>query len=330
MFKKAALRLTLQYTIILFMAVFIFSISIYLYMNQTFGNNYVDHFNARDSDQTNSIDAQEVADAGLNKLQNGLLILDGGVLMIIPLLSYAMARRAMRPIREGYEQQEAFTDNASHELRTPLAIIQGELELALQKSRSPKEYAAAIRQSLTETQALIALTDHLLFLSRGDIHNAHQDFKTLPLRKVVESAMQGLNLALHKKQCIDVKIAPKTTVYGNLPLLKHALSNILSNAIKFTAADGRISVSGSSAGKKAELVIRDNGKGMSKQDQAHVFDRFWRAEHSRTTEGHGLGLPIVKQIIALHDGNIEINSTEQVGTTVIIHLPVGKQLLNKR
>lgn len=320
MFNKAALRLTLQYTLILVVVIFIFSFSIYTYMGRTFGVEYVDAYQIGHADLAQPSDVREVADAGLGRLKNGLILFDGGILVLIPFLSYVMALRALRPLRESYEQQEAFTDNASHELRTPLAVIQGELELALQRPRSAKEYKEAIELSLSQTRTLVSLSNQLLLLSRGDSYNVRNDFKQINLSKVIEATLHGLNLSNEQKKRISTSVPKEMNVYGSPALLQQAVGNILSNAIKFTSEADGITITATPAGEMIKLAIKDTGKGMTKQEITHAFDRFWRAEHSRSTEGHGLGLSIVKQIAKLHDGKVEINSSAS-GTTVSLYTP---------
>jgi signal transduction histidine kinase len=320
MFDRAALRLTLQYTLILVVVIFIFSFSIYTYMGRTFGVEYVDAYQMGHADLTQPSDVREVADAGLGRLKNGLILFDGGVLVLIPFLSYAMALRALRPLRESYEQQEAFTDNASHELRTPLAVIQGELELALQRPRSTKEYKEAIELSLAQTRTLVALSNQLLLLARGDGSNVRNDFKQLNLAEVIKATLYGLNLSSEQIKRIGVSIPQEILVYGSPALLQQAIGNVLSNAVKFTSEDDGITITATHTGETVKLAIKDTGKGMTKQEVARAFDRFWRAERSRSTEGHGLGLPIVKQIVRLHDGKVEISSSTS-GTIVYLYLP---------
>ncbi len=298
----------------------IFSTGIYLYMDKTFGGDYIDTYRAGHVSHAQSANATEVADAALDQLRIGLFICTGGLLVIVPLLSYAMARRTLRPLRESYDQQEAFTDNASHELRTPLSIVQGELELALQKPRSPAAYRDAIQQSLDQTRQLVFLTNQLLLLSRGDASNVRKSFASISLKKVIDATIQSAHASRQEKARLSVSVPPKIRVYGDPALLQQAFGNILSNARKFTSETDKISVTAQPIGSMIQVVIHNSGKGMSRQEVMHAFDRFWRAERSPSTTGHGLGLPIVQQIIKLHDGTVGITSSALSGTSVTIHL----------
>ena len=307
---------------ILYAVVVLFSISIIVYMNATFGNNFVDNYQVGHADTIQSQkDVREVADAGLNKLEQGIFIVDAGLLLVLPFVGYYLAGRSLKPVKESYELQEAFADNASHELRTPLSVLSGTLELVLQKNRTAKEYKVAIAESLIETRSLIELTNQLLLLSRGDEQSLRKNFKQLNVHTIFLEAITGLKPSAQDTKRIVNNIPPNLSMYGDEPLLIRATSNLISNALKYSTSQNKIFLSCQQTGKELRLEVSNEGKGMSRQETAQSIHRFWRAESARSAEGTGLGLSIADRIARLHNGKLEITSSPSSGTTVVLVLP---------
>jgi signal transduction histidine kinase len=321
MFKKVALRLALQNTLILYAVVVIFSVSIFAYMNTAFGNNFVDNYQVGHADTAQSQnDVREVADAGLNKLEQGIIIVDVGLLLLLPIVGYYLARRSLKPVKESYELQEAFTDNASHELRTPLSVLSGTLELVLRNNRTAKEYKAAISESLIETRSLIELTNQLLLLSRGDEQSLRKNFKKLNAHNLFLQAINGLNLSSQNAKRIIDNVSKNISIYGDEGLLTRAISNLISNSVKYSSSQDKIFLSCQRTGKVIRIEVRNEGKGMSKLESTRSVNRFWRADSARNNVGNGLGLSITERIARLHNGKLEINSSPSTGTIVTLVL----------
>ncbi len=328
MFNRATVSLTFKYSVAAIAMVWLLSLGVYFYMNKAFGGDYIRGLNVEN--QTGRADtverisgATEAADAGLNQLRNGLLIINGGLVIIVPVLSYFLARQTLRPLAESYESQQRFVDDASHELRTPLSIITGELELALSKNRDSKDYRQSISSSLDEVKRVSNLIQNLLYLARGNEALLRSEFKPVSIVSVLSNSKARLKPELTRKKIrISENIgSDKALVHGNQLLLEQLIRNIIDNSIKFSPDGSEITVAMSMTVQWLIIVVKDQGVGMTANEIDHAFDRFWRAETSRSTDGHGLGLAISDQIAKLHRGTIKVESSSKVGTTIKIILP---------
>lgn len=313
MFRRATLRLTISYSAIQLLLFGAFALGIYFFVTGTFDFDGVEQ---------NGGEAVNAAEQGFALLRTALLISTVVVVFVVPLSSWWMARAALLPIETSFERQRQFVDGASHELRTPLSVIQGELELALAAERRPDQYRAAMSSALEATASVIALTNDLLQLSRTNADEEMSGATTVDLgalfTRLAEDSAAGA-----EARGIDLGFVASAgvKVSGTPQLLARAVGNVIDNALKYSARGGRVTVDAGVVGAAVHLRVRDEGRGMSPQEVARAFDRFWRADAARTTAGHGLGLPLVRQIAEAHGGSVKLESSEGVGTVVTITLP---------
>lgn len=311
-FRRATLRLTLTYAAVQLGLFAIFALGIYFFVT---GNFDVDAVSKKG----------EEADPEVILLRNGLIIFYGCLMLVVPLSSWLMARAALRPIRESFERQRAFIDGAAHEMRTPLSIIQGELELALSRSRRAEEYREAIRTALGATVRLSNLSDQLLNLSRISKSELAAGFVAVDIDAVIDTVIHTAVLGSR-----DVTVEREGSrrqsdlVHGSQELLVRAIANVVDNAVKFSSPGGLVVVTCARDVPGVSIRVRDEGMGMSPTEVDRAFDRFWRADTARSTAGHGLGLALVQQIVAAHDGSVTIDSHPGAGTTVTVRLPVPR------
>lgn len=307
-FRRAIVRLTLTYTIVQLLLFGAFALGIYAFVTGTFD------FDVPELDGEAFIAS---AEQGFELLRNGLVVGFAALVVVLPVASYLMARSALAPVRRSYELQQRFVDGASHEFRSPLSVIQGELELALSRLRTPAQYRAAMTAALESTHGLTRLTDDLLLLTRGDADELKATFEPVSLNDLAHKVARNHDSAAR----ITVTESRAVSVDGSPELLFRALTNLVDNAAKFTAEPGSIDIIISATARIAHVQVADNGVGMTDAESAHAFDRFWRAQEARTTPGFGLGLPLVKQIISAHKGKVNITSAPESGTTVTLTLP---------
>jgi signal transduction histidine kinase len=219
-------------------------------------------------------------------------------------------------------QLRQFVSDASHELRTPLAVLRGETELLLSKQRTPTEYETATRVIDSELKKLSRIVESLFTLSMADAGQLRIASEPLYLEEVLEESC-GLasGLANQKNIQIERDIERDVLFHGDATFLRQLFLIFLDNAIKYSPAGRKITVSL----KKLDGVVirfRDEGIGISKEDQSRIFERFFRAAPSGETQSGGLGLSIAQAIVQAHHGTIQCDSSPGVGSTFTVALPM--------
>jgi signal transduction histidine kinase len=220
------------------------------------------------------------------------------------------ARRSLKPAAQAMERLEQFTQDASHELRTPLAALNSSLDLAVKT----KKYQEGIHSAKEDLSQIAGLTERLLELARLDALALQKE--STDVSHLVQDTLESMTaLAKENNVTIERKIAESIRVTVDSALLRQVLTNLVSNAIKFRKPEGgTITVTL----KKNLLSVADTGIGMTEEQQSHIFDRFYRADDSRTSNGFGLGLALVKRISDVHGWDVDVNSKKDVGTTFTI------------
>jgi signal transduction histidine kinase len=237
--------------------------------------------------------------------------------------SYLLARKTLEPIAEAMESQMRFTADASHELRTPLTAMQTEIEVALRDKNLTKEDARELLESnLEEVEKLRLLSDGLLRLAQNNgqklTHNTALVGESIELAvKHVSKIADAKNISISYDADSDIKAK------GDMGAIAEVIAILLDNAIKYSDSKTVILVSALAENNHVELRVKDQGMGIVKDDIEHIFDRFYRADTSRTKQdvgGYGLGLSIAKKIVDLHDGSIRVEKTSKKGTTFLVSL----------
>lgn len=257
-----------------------------------------------------------------------LLYVNLGILVIGGLGSYWLARRTLEPLEIALEAQTRFTSDASHELRTPLATMRAELEVTLRdKALHPAETRELLESNLEEVNKLIALSEMLLKLARLD-HDTLEK-KSLNLSSILQDVLAQMPDAAER---LDVTSRNKVMVYGNEPALSELMQILVQNALKYSPEASDITVKLVEHRMVVTGEITNKSKPLSKKQLEHLFDRFYRADASRTKgyeKGYGLGLAIAKRIIDIHNG--ELKASYQKGLfTITFSLPSVRNAQIKR
>ena len=230
-------------------------------------------------------------------------------------------------IETSFETQNNFISNASHELRTPLTAIIGEADVALSKIRSPEEYIETLKVILYEAEKLDAKTKALLFLAQTGFNGKVQKFDKVRIDQLLWDVKETIEKLTPKSRLhIDMELLPdnpvKLKVRGNEQLLHLALSNIISNACKYSG-NKVVNISIGASDDKIFIIVKDKGIGIPEEELRYIYDPFFRASNTKNYEGYGIGLPLTQNIIRMHNGEIQVTSILNQGTTVQIMLPIG-------
>jgi len=244
---------------------------------------------------------------------------------LVPLA--AAINEMLTRIDDAYREQIRFVSDASHELRTPIAVIQGYADLlsrwGTEDPDTMKESIAAIRQEAT---AMKEMVEQLLFLARGESDSMNVGWQVVNLSAICNEVLREIEMIDSDHQ-FSAEAEEPVLVEGDDGLLKQLMRILVDNSMKYTPANGKIGLKVEVKGDQALLIVQDEGNGIPEDAIPHIFDRFYRADESRTREtgGSGLGLPIAKWIAQRHNGSIEVMSREKIGTRMTVRMPLYKE-----
>ena len=230
-------------------------------------------------------------------------------------------------LQSSFKAQQRFIADASHELRTPLAVLRGETEVALGKTRTMEEYQQSLALIQDEAESLSRIVEDLFILARQPISTrAALHTERVSLNDAVKDCARAAQVLAIRKG-VRLKLEndlPPLALNGDGELIKRMILNLLDNAVKYTPAGGEISLALARENGNAEIVVRDTGMGIPETDQSRVFDRFFRVDKARARAmgGAGLGLSIAQWIVEAHGGEISLASTPGQGSTFTVVLPV--------
>ncbi len=228
----------------------------------------------------------------------------------------------LRNLENAFELQQSFVVNASHELRTPITTIVGEIEISLNKLRTPEEYQQVLRSILTDAERLNTTTTSLLELAQVDMNFTQLSVGPVAIDELiweindywVSKAGKGM-LAVNILHLPDD--AENLEITANKSLLTVAFNNIIANAFKFSD-NKRVNCDLYADDKIIKIIVIDAGVGIPPQELAKIFDSFYRGTNGKYFQGTGVGLYVTSKIISLFNGKIDVESTVGVGTSVVI------------
>lgn len=260
-----------------------------------------------------------ISNLKVDAMENGIHMHDKDLRGIETALNGLLER-----IRASYKQQSQFVSDASHELRTPIAVIQGYVNML---DRWGKEDTAILEESIeaikNEANHMQKLVEQLLFLARGDSNRQNLDMQVHELNSIMREVYEE-SLMIDEKHIYRFEESGTVQVYGDCDMLKQSARILIDNAAKYTKQGEEILIRVGAWNDGSPFYgVQDNGIGMSQEDVAHAFDRFYRADSVRNskTGGTGLGLSIAKWIVDKHQGYYDIVSREGLGTRFSVVLP---------
>ncbi|MGP1384860.1 MAG: sensor histidine kinase [Thainema sp.] len=223
-----------------------------------------------------------------------------------------------------FEHEKRFTADVSHELRTPLTTLKGRLQLALSQPRTAGVYEETLQAIEQEVDRLIRLSSDLLLLSRLEQHHQEVQLEPIDLSDLLAAISEQIQpLADLQHLQFSTQVVPNLQIQGSPDQLIRLFLNLLENAVKYTPAYGKVSLTTTDWGACIQIKVSDTGMGISQEHLPHLFERFYRVEksRSRTVGGSGLGLAIAQEIVHRHQGTITVQSQLARGTTFTITFP---------
>jgi heavy metal sensor kinase len=237
-------------------------------------------------------------------------------------------------IEAAFRRITEFTADASHELRTPIALIHTEAELALRRSRDEAEYRESLRNILVEAERTAKLLEKLLDLARADSGREALDIRPVDLLVTLrESAAKWRQVAVLRNLQFEEHLAVRRLpVMGDENALRRVIDILLDNALKYAASPGKVTLSAEEKDGHAAVSVEDTGVGIAPEDQARIFERFYRVDKARSRElgGAGLGLAIAQWIVLHHNGSISVKSEIGKGSLFRVEIPVAASAADER
>lgn len=337
MFQSTRLKLTAWYLLIIMFVSAIFSVAIYNNVSRQ-----IEGFIRMQNDRIRNFQPSQngfrfpppgvppmISTEDLQKQEQQLIftlvLINLGIFVIAGGAGYFLAGRTLRPISLMIDEQNQFISDASHELRTPIATLRAEMEgKLLEKHISDQEARKLISSNLEELGTLQNLSNSLLKLAQiHTVNNGKKDMEDISLLEVIKTACNKVtSLAKQKNINVTTKV-PETIIKGNKGSLIEAFVILLDNAIKYSPEHSDITVVSQSSSHRVKVLVSDQGVGISKEDLPHIFERFFRADKSRSlVEGYGLGLSIAKKVVESHKGSISVTSKIGKGSIFEVILPL--------
>lgn len=338
MFKTTKLKLTLWYLLILTVITVAFSGFVYASVvtvtNRALESQRIRlerRFNSFAPDFMRPNMAPLIDPETLNEVRERtlflLVVVDLVILGVAGGLSYFLAGITLKPIEEMLKKQKRFVSDAAHELKTPLTSMKTGLEVTLRdKNLDLRTAKSSLSETVDEVDKLNIFVNKLLKQSKYQNGVKNYDKKDVRIVDVINSSVKDIkSLAAVKKIKLDIgEIETGLTVYADKESLQELFRNLLENAIKYSPENETVYLSESTRNNDVIIKIKDNGTGITEEDQLKIFDPFFRSDRSRNkghVDGFGLGLAICKEIVEHHGGSVSVKSEVGKGSEFTVLLP---------
>ncbi|MDQ0113337.1 sensor histidine kinase [Paenibacillus harenae] len=246
------------------------------------------------------------------------------MLIVIYFTSRYFANRSIAPVKEAFDKQKRFIADASHELKTPLAVINTNADVLLaNRDDVIRDQAKWLHHIKSETERMKTLTNDLLYLTEIDDTREKMFYAPFNLSEAVESVILTMEAVIFEKNIsLDYEIEPDLVINGNGEQIKQVVMILLDNAIKYANDQGSITLALKKRAADIQLKVTNTGEGIAPEHLDRIFDRFYRADRSRSRKhgGYGLGLAIAKSIVEQHKGKIYAKSVQGQSTSFYVLL----------
>jgi len=218
------------------------------------------------------------------------------------------------------------TDNIAHDLKSPITRIRGQAEVALLSGGSREDFEAITGSAVEECDRLLEMINTMLFISRTEAGVSKPELKEMDIAAVVRDACSLFQaLAEEKKIRLQWRTPNSVNMFGDIRLIQRMLANLLDNAVKYTPEGGAVDVSVERRDSGwLTIAVKDTGIGIDVKDRPHIFERFYRADPSRSQSGVGLGLSFARAVARAHGGDITVESAPSIGSTFTVAIPAAQ------
>lgn len=334
MFRSARIKLTAWYLLVIMLISISFSVAIYrgltLELNRV-GRMQRLRIEGRFPGRRSDFLGPFFLDQGLitetkNRLKIILAVINLTIFGASAAAGYFLAGRTLRPISDMVEEQGRFIADASHELRTPLTSLKSEIEVGLRdENLKLNEAKKLLASNLEEVNNLQTLSDGLIRLTHYQKEENGITVSKISLKTIIEEAVKKVAGLSKSKNIKIINQVGKITVEGDKSALVELFTIFLDNAIKYSPKKTEVRIKAGRTDGFVHIQIADQGVGIDKEDIPHLFDRFYRADKSRTksgSSGYGLGLSIAKEIVERHNGSIKAESQINKGSVFTVQIPL--------
>lgn len=224
-------------------------------------------------------------------------------------------------LEESFDAEKRFISDASHELRTPMSVIEAQCEFIMEKPREAAEYEKALQVIRRQSRKMSRLIRELLDFTRLEQNTGGYMKETVDMTEMVSSVCEDMAVLREQEISLGFEAQPDIRADGNRALLARLLTNLISNAYRYGRPGGNIFVRLEKKNQEILLTVEDDGIGIAPEEQEKVFGRFYQADASRSGQGTGLGLAMVREIAAFHGGTVRVESVLGQGSKFIFSMP---------
>ncbi len=335
MFTKAKLKLTAWYLIIILTISGTLSALLYFQVSTVLENQYErimvnlqmqdEKFQRKWMGPINARISPEHLRQAKQDLLHTLFKLNGLIVILFVVFGYVLSDKTLEPIKQALDEQKRFVSDAAHELRTPITGLRTSLEVNLMDQTLNEKAKKILQENLDDVISLEQLTENLLKLANYDENEI--ELKPVDIIAITKRAVKHVQPLAKKKKIRLKAIYSKKYLYilADESAFLDLVMIFLDNAVKYTPKKGRITLKIEQKKKNAEVIIKDTGKGISKNNLPKIFDRFYRvdiARSGRNEKGYGLGLSVAKKVIHKFRGKVDVVSKLQKGTEFVLTFPL--------
>lgn len=228
----------------------------------------------------------------------------------------------MDRLEASFQAEKQFTSDMSHELRTPVAVILSQCELSLEEEQDKDAYTDALRLIQRQGKKMSVLINDMLMMTRMEQRRDSIRMMQLDFSSLCASVCEDLRLLCEKNIELSWQLEEGVTIVGNKELLQRLLVNLITNAYRYGKEQGHIQVALKQTQTEIRLSVADDGRGIAQEQLAHIWQRFYQADASRSNQGSGLGLAMVQEIAQLHHGRMKVESVQGKGSCFTFCIPM--------